>query len=322
MKKILTDIIRLERSPRRGLLAMEWAVLAYLVVTLAMVLFAYTRETNPESMVEGRLRILATVLLLWAVYRLLPCRLTMLARVVTQIALLAWWYPDTYEINRMLPNMDHVFAQWEQTLFGCQPALLFAAQWPHRVVSELMSLGYAAYYPMIAVVVFVYFFSRYEEFGRCAAVIITSFFAYYLVFDLLPVVGPTFYYRAVGTGRIAQGVFPELGTYFDTHRECLPTPGYTDGFFYHMVQEAKAAGERPTAAFPSSHVGVSTVCMLLLCHIRAWRWLLALLPIYLLLCMATVYIQAHYLIDALAGLATGVTVYALLMLATRKLKKQ
>ena len=39
--------------------------------------------------------------------------------------------------------------------------------------------------------------------------------------------------------------------------------------------------------------------------IMAWRgskrFFALLLPFYLLLCCATVYIQAHYLIDALAG---------------------
>ena len=73
---------------------------------------------------------------------------------------------------------------------------------------------------------------------------------------------------------------------------------------------AQASGERPTAAFPSSHIGISTVIILL--AIRAKRGLaLALAPFYLLLCCATVYIKAHYLIDAFAGVATGLLFYLL-----------
>ena len=49
-------------------------------------------------------------LALWLVYRLVPCKLTILARMAAQMALLAWWYPDTYELNRVLPNLDHIFA--------------------------------------------------------------------------------------------------------------------------------------------------------------------------------------------------------------------
>ena len=316
MKQII-DIFKIEKKPHRGLMAFEWVVMGYLALTLLIVLFAYTKIENPESMIWGRTRVVAMTAALWAVYRLVPCRFTMMVRVVAQISLLAWWYPDTYELNRLLPNLDHHFAAWEQALFGCQPALTFAARWPSAVVSELMSLGYAAYYPLIGVVVFAYFFRHYEEFTQCAFVIIASFFAYYIVFDVLPVVGPTFYYKAVGLDQIARGAFPALGDYFNHHQDCLPTPGYTDGLFYHLVEDAKAAGERPTAAFPSSHVGVSTVCMMLLWRVRSYRLCWCLMPIYVLLCLATVYIQAHYVIDALAGLVSGVALYYATMAAAK-----
>ena len=180
-------------------------------------------------------------------------------------------------------------------------------------------MGYASYYPMIALVVLFYFARRYNEFQRAAFVVMASFFIYYIIFIFVPVVGPTFYYKAVGVDNIASGIFPQLGTYFNTHQECLTTPGYTDGFFYGLVENAKAAGERPTAAFPSSHVGISTVCMLLACHTRQRRLVYCLLPFYVLLCMSTVYIQAHYVVDALAGLASGALLYAALMMSTRRM---
>ena len=100
---------------------------------------------------------------------MIPCRITKMVRIIAQMALLAWWYPDTYEINRMFPNLDHIFAGWEQDLFGCQPALLFAKALPWAVVSELMSMGYFMYYPMIALVSFYYFFCRYYEAERAAS---------------------------------------------------------------------------------------------------------------------------------------------------------
>ena len=80
------------------------------------------------------------------------------------MALLAWWYPDTYELNRIFPNLDHIFATWEQSLFGCQPALLFSKAVPSYIFSELFDMGYAAYYPMIFLVVFYYYLCRYHEF--------------------------------------------------------------------------------------------------------------------------------------------------------------
>lgn len=320
MIKYIKTLFAIEKKPAKGLLTVEWCVLAYMTLTLLIVLFTYTKLANPEAMIWGRVRIGATTMALWAVYRLVPCRITRAARIITQLALLAWWYPDTYEINRMFSNLDHLFAAAEQSVMGFQPALTFAADFPSPIISELMSLGYTSYYPMIFVVVMFFFFCRYKEFERCSVIILLAFFIYYVFFIFVPVAGPTFYYKAVGIENITRGVFPAIHDYFNTHQDCLPTPGYTDGFFYGLVEDAKAAGERPTAAFPSSHVGVATVCVLLAWHSRNRRLLFTLIPFYILLCLSTVYIQAHYAIDAYAGLISGAVIYFTLLAATRKMK--
>ena len=150
---MIKDYFKIEKNPKKGLLALEWVMLAYMILTVATMLFTYTKLVNPESMIWGRIRVLVMTGALWGVYRMVPCRATKLVRVAAQMALLAWWYPDTYEINRMFPNLDHVFAGWEQQLFGCQPSLLFSKALPWAVVSELMDMGYFMYYPMIAAIV-------------------------------------------------------------------------------------------------------------------------------------------------------------------------
>ena len=314
---VIKDYFKIDKNPKKGLMTLEWVMLGYMAITIITMLFTYTKLVNPEAMLWGRLRVLVMTIALWAVYRMIPCRITKMVRIIAQMALLAWWYPDTYEINRMFPNLDHIFAGWEQNLFGCQPALLFAKALPWAVVSELMSMGYFMYYPMIALVTFYYFFCRYYEAERAVFVMLTSFFIYYLIYIYVPVVGPTFYFDAVGISEITKGIFPALGDYFNTHTNCLPTPGYTDGIFYQLVEDAKNAGERPTAAFPSSHVGVSTICMLLVWHAGNRKMLYMMLPFYIFLCLATVYIQAHYLIDAIAGLISAVVIYFALMAVSK-----
>jgi len=303
-----------DKKPRRGLLAAEWVIVGYLVLTLLLLFFTYTKVHNPESMLWGRIRVLAMMAALWAVYRMWPCRLTMLARITAQLALLSWWYPDTYEFNRMFPNLDHLFAGYEQAVFGCQPALTFAQQWSHPVLSELMHLGYSSYFPLIALVALYYFFCRYNDFLRASFIILASFFIYYVIFIFLPVTGPQYYYLAAGLDNIANGVFPNVGDYFATHQERLTMPGWSDGFFYQMVENAHSVGERPTAAFPSSHVGITTILLMLALSARC-RWLsIVVLMLLLLMCFATFYIQAHYVIDVVAGLATGLLFYFILYL--------
>ena len=43
-------------------------------------------------------------------------------------------------------------------------------------------------------------------------------------------------------------------------------------------------------------------------------------PFYVLLCFATVYIQAHYAIDAIAGLITGTMFYFIFMWMSKGMK--
>ena len=263
---MVIDYFKKEKKPLKGLLAVEWVVMIYLVVTLAATLIWYDTMTNPHALISGRIEVLFTTLLLWGVYRMYPSKAMRFIRIGVQMALLSWWYPDTYELNRQLPNLDHIFAGWEQSVFGCQPALLFSQHITSPVFSELMDLGYASYYPLIAIVSLYYLFRRNNEFERCVFIIMASFFTYYVIFDLVPVVGPTFYYKAVG-------------------------------------------GERPTAAFPSSHVGVTTVLMWLAWHTKNHRLVYIMLPFFILMFFATVYIQAHYAIDAFAGLVSGTLFY-------------
>lgn len=314
----IKKLFEIEKKPHKGLMAFEWAVMAYLVFTLLLIVITYTKLQAPGAMIWGRVQVVISTLALWGVYRMIPCRLTMMFRVALQLILLSWWYPDTFEINRIFPNLDHVFAGYEQQLFDCQPALLFSQKISNPVFSELMHLGYASYYPLIALVIFYYFWYRYQEFLRVAFILLASFMLYYVIFVLLPVTGPQYYYLAAGVEQIAQGNLPNIGDFFATHSESLTTPGWQDGFFYQCVASAHDAGERPTAAFPSSHVGITTILLLLAWHARNKKLLYALLPFYVLMCMATVYIQAHYAIDVIGGWVSAFAIYAILFFLSKK----
>ena len=303
---------------KKGLLAVEWIAMGYLLLTLLMMAVLWDKLVSPEQMIKGRITFVLVTLAAWGVYWLKPCRLTMFLRIAVQMVFLSWWYPDTYELNRTLPNLDHVFAGCEQAVFDCQPALLFAQKAPWGWFSELMCMGYISYFPMMTILLIYYFFYRYNEFLKAAFVLLGAFFIFYVIFIFLPVTGPQFYYLAVGPEKIAAGVFPNLGDWFLTHSERMAAPGWTDGFFYHILEMAHNAGERPTAAFPSSHVGITTVVMLLAHHAHCRKLVLGMLPFYILMCLSTVYILAHYAIDALTGLFTGVVLYFVLIRLSKR----
>lgn len=301
---------------QKGLFAVEKVALIYNLLTSILIVYLFQRMNHPMEMLYERAFILGATLLLIYLYKLYPYRYMSFVRVTFQMGLLSYWYPDTFEFNRFLPNLDYLFASMDQSIFGSQPALDFCNALPYRWISEAFNLGYVSYYPMIFVVALFYFLKKYDLFEKFSFVVVTSFFVYYLIYIFVPVAGPQFYYPAIGLDNVSKGIFPHIGDYFNYHQELMRDSGYTHGFFYHLVEDSQRVGERPTAAFPSSHVGISTILM-----IFAWRgnkklfgWLL---PFYLLLCGATVYIQAHYLIDAIAGFITAFIIYYIVSLMFR-----
>ena len=297
-------------EPQIRFLAVEKLNLLYNLFTTLLIIIFFNRLNDPQAMLLGRFFIAFATFAVIYVYTKFPSMATRLLRVVSQMALLSYWYPDTFEFNRIFPNLDHLFATLEFDLFGCQPALLFDQVCSGMFWREAFNMGYWLYYPMIALVSFYYFFCRPKEAERCTFVIMASFFLYYIIYIFLPVAGPQFYFPVIGEEIAAAGPYPELGDYFNLHPEITIAQEGKGGLFTELVGMAQGAGERPTAAFPSSHIGVTTILVML--AYRAKKWLFAVMfPVYVLLCCATVYIKAHYLVDAIAGLVTGVLVYYL-----------
>ena len=163
---------------------------------------------------------------------------------------------------------------------------------------------------MISVICFWYFFKEPQNVRRCTFIIQCSFFIYYLLFIFLPVAGPQFYFPVIGADVAVAGPYPAIKNYFDLDPNILGHRESVEGFFSALVNIAQASGERPTAAFPSSHIGISTILIILAFKSnKKLGWVLT--PIYILLCGATVYIKAHYLIDGIAGIISGVLLYLL-----------
>lgn len=221
--------------------------------------------------------------------------------------LIAYWYPECFAFNRYLHNHDYILAQIDQKIFGFQPAYLFSIKYPQEIISELMNLGYFSLYLMIVLPAFYFAFYNKPVFYAFTFILLSSFFIYYLIFIFFPAAGPQFYYAVIGTNNVVAGNFPDIGLYFSKHT-ITPLEGKS-GFFDTLVNLAQCVGERPSAAFPSSHVGVSTIVMILLFKNKQKSIFYLSMPFYILLVLSTVYIRAHYAVDVFAGFITAFFVY-------------
>lgn len=313
------DLFKREKLEVRFLAVEKLNILYNLLTTLLIIIF-FNRLNDPREMLMGRFIIAAATFVVIYAYTQYPSKAIRLVRIVSQMCLLSYWYPDTFEFNRIFPNLDHLFATLELDIFACQPALLFDQACSSLFWREAFNMGYWLYYPMIALVSFFYFFRRPKDVERCTFVIMSSFFLYYLIYIFLPVAGPQFYFPVIGDELAVAGPYPEIGDYFNLNPEITIAQEGKGGLFTELVGVAQSSGERPTAAFPSSHIGITVILVML--AFRAKRLLAYMLfPIFVLLCCATVYIKAHYLVDAIAGLISGTLFYCLTSWVYRRLFK-
>jgi membrane-associated phospholipid phosphatase len=209
--------------------------------------------------------------------------------------LLAYFYGETAILNSFFfSRIDSTLSYWDQSIFGFQPSVIFSEKFNHPLFSELMYFGYFSYY-FIPLSAFVIIWKKKRwYFDEFAFITISAYFVYFLIFIVLPAEGPQFYFPAPLNLIEAHGPF---------------------GFIQKLIQHY---GEAPTAAFPSAHVGVSVIVLILLFKNHKTLFKI-LLPFCILLMFSTVYIKAHYFVDVLAGLISAILVLFINKYIYRKL---
>ena len=71
-----------------------------------------------------------------------------------------------------------------------------------------------------------------------------------------------------------------------------------------LIELIERFGRVHGAAFPSAHVAGSMVAICASWHYRRWLFWIC-LPLFVSMCVATVYGRYHYIADVLAGIAVG-----------------
>ena len=203
------------------------------------------------------------------------------------LLMLIFFYSETdYYNNLIFENLDPYIIKLEYLIFGSHLSLKFSALMPERWFSELMYFGYFSYYLMTFGIPLLFYIKKRNEFPRIMFMTIFSFCLYYMLFFLFPTVGPQFYFPK------EQQVVPE---------------GY---FFQQFMDFIIKTAETETGAFPSSHVGITTLFILVIFkHFK--KFLPVLVLFSSLLFLSTVYIKAHYAIDVVAGIISGILFYYL-----------
>jgi membrane-associated phospholipid phosphatase len=197
------------------------------------------------------------------------------------ILIVGYFYAETSYFKNIFiaTNLDPFFSAIELSVFGCQPSLRFCQAIPYKWFNELMNICYFSYYVITLVVCVALYVVKGEKSYRSIFIVVFSFYLYYIIFTLLPVVGPQFYFSA--------------------KEAAMERPYLFGKIMYYLLTTA----EKPTGAFPSSHVGIALILVWItyrqLPKLFWFTW-----PFALGICFATVYLKAHYLLDVFAGIAS------------------
>jgi membrane-associated phospholipid phosphatase len=189
-------------------------------------------------------------------------------------------------------SFDALIAGFEERLFGFRPVMAVFETLPKLPwLNELFFFGYFSFYIFLAAPWWILYFKG--EKGRAAVSMFTitaSFGLLYLWYLFFPVTGPKLYY-------------PELQTLWYT-----PFDGW---FFVPLLKSLFTPATMAGAAFPSSHVAIGLVSLLLnFRYNRPLAWWL--LPLYALLCASTVWLYTHYVVDIFAGWIAGGVLFLLI----------
>jgi membrane-associated phospholipid phosphatase len=211
---------------------------------------------------------------------------------------LSFFYGETDYLNNLIfNNLDSILVNIDQFLFGLQPSLKFSEYIASNWFSEVMHFGYFSYYLFTFGVPLLFYIHKPEQFEKALFIIISSFSIYYLFFIVFPSIGPQFYFQ------INQTFVPE---------------GYLFDKIMHLITEY---GETETGAFPSSHIGMTVIFLILIWKNFKYYFKILLTPAILLI-FSTVYLKAHYAIDIFAGAISGYIFYLISIRLHKLVNKQ
>ena len=205
------------------------------------------------------------------------------------LSFLRHWYPlilvayyfsvSTIVCRVVFPEyLDPYFQYIDKRIFGYQPAIEWGKWYNNTIIQEIFYFAYFSYYLIVPGVAFLICFKKREYFQKYIFTISFVYYVCFFTYSILPVVGGRYWddiFQLAMTSR--GGIFPGIMAFIYTN------------------------SQHKGAAFPSSHVAIMVVVNMATFKYSA-RLGKALMPLTILLTVATVYCHYHYVVDTLFGI--------------------
>ncbi len=187
-----------------------------------------------------------------------------------------------YQVYMVLnESLDVYIINFENWLFGIHPTV-WLEQFYNPLLNEWMLFAYSIYLLLIPfTTIWLYATKKNQEWRHMLGSLLISLFICYIIFSLIPVVGP----------RVAMA-----------DQYTLEIEGFIFRAFTLMLE---GGAMLDGGAFPSAHCAAATV-MLILAYRYAKHLFIIISPLLVTLILATVYGRYHYIVDVIAGIVIGI----------------
>ena len=277
----------------------EWVALAYLAVSSALISVFAENLAHPVKLFGVQALAAALVLAL--------CRVE--ARVAEQAkrqgqtsASRFWrfwrhWYPHLFflfcfeEMGKLVHLVtpawqDAKLIAFDQWLTGVNPSL-WLERFQQPALNEFMQFAYFTYFVFLLILGGILYYRRdWESYWGVMTYSAVGYVLGYVISMFFPVQSPWFTFANMWHGDLTGGPFTAL---------------------INMIEKC---GRVHGAAFPSQHVAGAVAALWGAWRHRRWLfWIF--LPFALCMCVSTVYIRNHYVVDVFGGMATGTLGYVI-----------
>lgn len=182
-----------------------------------------------------------------------------------------------YITHYIRPDLDRYLIAIDFRLFGAHPTVWLEQFSPPWFV-DVLALAYSSYYFLpVILALFLHFDSKHHELEHLFLAVTIGFFLSYVGYLLVPAIGPRFTL---------------------TDLQAAPIKGLL--WANQMLDILNANEFNKRDCFPSGHTGI-TLIVLYYAHAHHKKLFAALLPVGMLLIMATVFLRLHYVIDVIFG---------------------
>ncbi len=214
-------------------------------------------------------------------------RIALILRDWVPFLLITFIYENLHDLSKFFYANDiaGTLMEWDILLFGVEPTL-WIQQFYSPWMTDVMAFSYALYFVFPLVIMF--FLSQHErhfEFREMALALTFSFLMGFIGYVIWPASPPR---------------------YFITEMFTNPVVLHGPLIFDRLQAAWDGLSVIPCGAFPSLHVGISTVALLYawkfrnLCTLYRWIWYLY-IPLVTSLWISTVYLRHHWVVDIFAG---------------------